>query len=421
MKSKNLLFLLFVLGLLVVMGLQTYNVVYSVDESFSRQVENHLVSTVQIKGERINDYFLERKHDALVLADSVEVKELLIGEVGSNEVTIGANIESGLEVIVKQIEIYVNKYPDTSFSDWQNDNEFQKITKRNVGKTGYTSLVDYDNFDMMTFDYYKSANVKTGNGVSLGVAVKFDFSEFKILRNVSFDLVNSLERFKEISGYENLILIDGDGYVVHEVDGGIELGTNLNFPAYVNTSLGKAYFEAKESEGVVIYGPYLDIGEDELVLLFVAQVYYEGDLIGFIALEDSMDDVNGISTELTGLGETGDSYVIDKDNFLITPLRNRDVNLLVQEVYTDNSQKCFNRSEELISYFKDFKGDNVIGSYASIPEVTWCLVAEIDEGEVFEVPRKGKVKWDLFFVFGMNIILLIIGLVLIKKFRGKKK
>ncbi len=417
MKSQNLFFIVFVVAVLILASFQILSVFYFPDKSFNSQVENHLISTVQIKGERINDYFLERKHDVLVLANSQEVKKLLKEKVDVNEEVIGKNIENELEVITKQVEIFVNKYPEMSFSDLQNDEEFQDIVARDVGETGYTSLVNYDIFDKTLFDYYAQVNVKTSEGISLGIAAKVNLNEFKILSGASSDLTDSMKSFKEISDYENLILIDSESYVVYEVEEGLEFGTNLEFPVYTDTPLGEAYTEVKNSRKVVVYGPYLEIGESELVLLFMAQVYENQNLLGVIALQDSMKDINNISTESTGLGETGDSYVIDENNLLITPLKFREVDLLIQEINTINSQKCFNKSrEDLISYFEDYKGDKVIGTYVNIPETEWCLIAEIEEKEVFDAPKQGKIKQDLIFIFSLMVVLLILVFVLAKRF-----
>jgi len=422
-KNSTLIFILFALGILVVVGFQIYVSVFSSDDDFDKQVENHLISIVQIKGERINDYFLERKHDVLVLADSVEVKGLLKGKVSSDAILVGQNIKNVLEVISKQIEIFVNKYPEMSFSELQNDEEFQGVVEREVGKTGSTSLVDFNSFDKNEFDYFKSTNVATSEGVNLGIAAKVNFEEFKTLDNPSVDLVNSMKRFKEISDYKNLILTNSEGYVVYEVESEEELGTNLRFNAYRETDLGNAYFEASDLGGVVVYGPYLEIGASELVLLFVTEVYDNERLIGAIILQDSMDDVNDISTESTGLGETGDSYIIDENKFLITPSRIKDADLLIQEVETEDTERCFAEAVEEVLYFSDFKGDDVIGTYAKISEVNWCLVAEIEEREVFDLPKQGKIKQDLAFILVLNLILLILGFIFIKKLnkKGKRK
>ena len=422
MKIGNIFFIVFVICVLVVAGLQIYQVVYSPDRDFNKQVENHLVSIVKIKGERINDYFLERKQDVLVLADSQEVKELLKGEIYSDENIIKKSIEDGLRIIAKQIEIFMNKYPSMILSDLENDKDFQNIIFNGVGETGYTILIDYYDFDKKAFDYYKSTNVKTGDGINLGIAAKVNLEEFKALKNPSIDLTNSMKRFKEISDYKNLILISSEGYVIYEVDEDFKHGTNLEFSGYSETSLGEVYSEIKSTGEVVVLGPYSEIGDPELILLFMAPVYKNDEFVGAIALQDSMEDINEISMELTKLGKTGDSYIVDKDKFLITPSKVGNIDLLIQEVETENTESCFKESEEGILYFEDYKGDDVIGSHATISEVDWCLVAEIEEQEVFDVPKQGMIRQNLIIIFILNIILLTFGWILMKKLnKGKRK
>ncbi|MCH7850127.1 MAG: cache domain-containing protein [Nanoarchaeota archaeon] len=408
-KDSSLFFMIFVVSVFMVVEFQIYVSVFSSDNDFDNQVENHLISTVQIKGERINDYFLERKHDALVLADSVEVKKLLQGDVGMGVEIIEKNIKNDLDVISKQIEIFVGKYPKLSFSELQEDFEFQNIVSRGLGETGSTFLVDFNSFDKGEFDYYNSASVRTSDEVLLGVAAKVNLNEFKILDNPPVDLTNSMERFREISDYKNLILINPEGYVIYEVDSGSELGTNLNFNAYNKLPLGKAYFEAKDSRSVIVYGPYLGIGETELVLLFLAKVYEGERFLGMIVLQDSMNAVNIISTESAGLGKTGDSYIVDENKFLITSSKMGGADLLIQEVKTENTKRCFAETIGKISYFEDFKGDFVIGTYVNILEVEWCLVAEISEQEVFDTPKQGKIRQDLAVIIILNLALLIFG------------
>lgn len=420
MKSVRAYFLFFVLAVILVFGLQIIWVIYSPVESFNMQVEDHLVSVAQIKGERIDDYFLERKRDVEVLAASVEVRELLGGETGRGDIIIGENIEKSLEIIARQVEIYVSKYPDVSFGEWKEDVEFLKVAEREIGVNGFSRIVDYDNFDRDAFDYSESVGVVSGDGVNLGVAVLIDFDEFKILANPDFDLVISMERFRDISGYENLILIDRDGYVVYEVDRGFEFGTNLNLNIYRNSFLGKAY-SVLEVQDSIVYGPYLEIGESELGLFFLARVFDGDEFMGVIVLEDSMKDVDDIVMEDFGfVAMSGDSYVVDEEKFLITSAKGGEFDLMVQQVWSENVEKCFEGDKETGTYFTDFKGVDVIGSYIWMSEAGWCLVAEVAYDEVFEIPKK-RVGWDLFFIVGLGLVLLIVGWKLENKFKEKGK
>ena len=53
-------------------------------------------------------------------------------------------IKQKAEDVARQIEIYLNAFPDKTLEDLQNDPEFQKIAIQPVGKTGYTVVADYN-------------------------------------------------------------------------------------------------------------------------------------------------------------------------------------------------------------------------------------------------------------------------------------
>jgi hypothetical protein len=377
MVSRAVFLAVLGIGLLVLAGVEVFWL-YQGDDFFTGRMEAELLSDVSIKGERINDYFLERKHDVLVLADSSEVRGLLSGDVGSNEIIVRENVMNELTVIAEQLAIIVGKYPDYSFYELSSDDEFMGVVERKIGETGASHFIDMN--EAGSYDYYAPSGVSSSDGVNLLIAANVDYEEFKILDNPSVDLVDALSRFSSVGGYENLVLVDEAGYVVHEAVRGGELGSNLNYASYENESLGLALSMLGDSDAL-IYGPYLEIGADELTLLFLAPVYEAGVRLGTIVLEDTMSDVDEIFLELDHVGSTGYSYLVDSDMFLITPIRDRDLNLLIQTIETDNSIRCFNDSDDSVVYFGDYKGDFMVGSRSLINEVGWCLVAEMDAGE----------------------------------------
>lgn len=55
------------------------------------------------------------------------------------------SIQQKAEDLARQVEIYLNAYPDKTLKQLQNDPEFQKIAIQPVGKTGYTAISDYNN------------------------------------------------------------------------------------------------------------------------------------------------------------------------------------------------------------------------------------------------------------------------------------
>ena len=127
MKTNYLIYILLV-GIFLVSAFQVFNVLYSVDNEFNSQIENQLISVVQIKGERINDYFLERGNDAIFISGTDEVSELF-SRGGSYDSIVEENMKFKLEIIFKQIEISERGNRNDYINDCrQYEKEYENVT-----------------------------------------------------------------------------------------------------------------------------------------------------------------------------------------------------------------------------------------------------------------------------------------------------
>jgi hypothetical protein len=128
-----------------------------------------------------------------------------------------------------------------------------------------------------------------------------------------------------------------------------------------------------------------------------------------------MDFINSIVGEGIGLGDSGESYLINENSVLISSLGGVSDGLMVQRVSSESSKKCFERKgnikdfSDVVSLSYGIKGDETFGTYAYIDKPKWCLISEIDSKEVFDLPKKGKISRDIWFIGLFNLILLIIG------------
>lgn len=148
-----------------------------------------------------------------------------------------------------------------------------------------------------------------------------------------------------------------------------------------------------------------------------------GNFIGAVVAILSLEDLSEVTAKRNGLGETGEVYLIDKDGYMLTPSRFLENQLLVQKVDTINSRNCLEEGElheeehvrhKAVTVFLDYRGEKVLGTHVYIPEVDWCLLAEMDEAEVLGKQRELFQKVSL-----TIIIVLIILVVLIGFFVGK--
>ncbi len=433
MKLKIAFLLSLAIMLFVVSVAQIGSLFYFEDKDFNSQVERQLVSSVQIKGERINDYFLERMADVEFVAENNEVNELLSVRAGYGEV-VEDNMRLKLESISGQIKIFINKYPDMTLEELRDDADFRKIVSQNMGERSRTLLVNSDS-GIVVLDYLdgnvgksfsevsaggnsyvKDIGVKSGDGASLGIGYIIYENEFRIIDKRSV----FLERFKEMGGYEDLVLIDSEGFVVYS--SGIEMGRGLEFASNLQSDSGKIYSLVKNEKASVIYGPYMRESVDgfDMVLAFATLTQNNDVAILF----SEMDFLNDIVMEKGDIGNSGKSYLINSEGVLISSLDGEGE--MVQTIFNANGEKCFAKKNsaldfsEIISRTYGANGDEVIGTYAYIDKSNWCLISEVGSKEVFDLPKKGKTKLDVYFIVLFNLALFGLGFYFSKKTGGKK-
>ena len=415
----SLIIMLFIIGLI-----QIGSLFYFEDGDFRVQIEKQLVSSVQIKGERINDYFLERSQDADFIISSKDVLELMKKKGGYSGV-VENNAKVRMKRIAGQVKIFMKKYPSFNLAKLREDEDFKNIIFKKIGDKSRFVLVDI-NSNVILLDSFKEnigkslgdikmggksevfdIGVKSGDGISLGIAYIIYENEFKVILNES----KFLKRFVEIGKYSDLVLIDKDGFTVY--NSGMEAGLGLMYDFNSRSNLGKIYSLTRENGKGIIYGPYMRESVDgfNMVLAF-SSLNSDGEVV---VLYDNMDFINSIVGEGIGLGDSGESYLINENSVLISSLGGVSDGLMVQRVSSESSKKCFERKgnikdfSDVVSLSYGIKGDETFGTYAYIDKPKWCLISEIDSKEVFDLPKKGKISRDIWFIGLFNLILLIIG------------
>ena len=201
-----------------------------------------------------------------------------------------------------------------------------------------------------------------------------------------------LKHVTESYGFYDLFLISLDGNIWWTAEEESDLGTSLETGPYKDTSLAKVYRHAKSTEEVVIsdFQYYLPSGEPAAFI--ASPVYHNNISVGVLAAQLSTDRMNEIMQDRTGLGETGETYLVGKDYLMRSDSRFfEESTILKQRVDTANARDCFEFEASgethpwlgAVREFPDYRGVEVLGTHIYIPEVQWALLAEIDSKEAF--------------------------------------
>ena len=497
MKFRNLFFLLvfsfFFVGSISIISY----LVVSGQDSFEHQIEDYLVSIISVNEERISDFILEMERDSLFLSNSDKTREIFKMEVGESEDAAKSDVDGKVGVIAKEVDNYIRAHPSMTLDDLKGSSEFQAIAVQQIGREGYSSLLDaeekvihfhidsdsigikldvlegdsdianiledarargfgegyYDWVDINGINRKKYAEARlvgeeTADGIQLLSITTSYIDDYTVAKNIPKDLIEHFKKFSIARDYHNVLFVSSDMDVIFMVNSMEGLGFNIG---NLNSDLEDLYLSLADSEeDSLFYGPFSrHLSGDYLQVVIASEVYSGDEFLGVIMLAKDIKDVTNILEESTNSapGFRDEDYLINEQGFLITPLKSRNVDLMVQEIRTDNTEEClvdFIEAEKLgisveeyddiekkmntedpFFFFYDFKGDLTLGFHRPIGKVNWCLFSEINFDKILDEPIKNSLKKQITFriwvFFGMTLLLLGMASFIDKRYILKRK
>lgn len=247
-----------------------------------------------------------------------------------------------------------------------------------------------------------------------------DFSSDGFIKDSLYDIKhdqNKEETMKKLSRHLilNKLLVDKDFYKVFTLGiNGMIVASTDNESIGLDLAGDPIFLEGRNR-------PYIkSLSYDNISnvrsLILSAPVIKENEFVGVIAIKMLPDALTDMVWRDDDFGETFETYIINEKGYLITPSRflggdNRGI--LTQIVDTENSRRCLRNVadikfigeehkfiEEEPVFFTDYRGEDVAGIHYIVPEMNWCLLAEIDYSEIWEGKKEG---------FKIAAVILLIG------------
>ncbi|MCK4530918.1 MAG: HAMP domain-containing protein [Candidatus Marinimicrobia bacterium] len=227
------------------------------------------------------------------------------------------------------------------------------------------------------------------------------------------DVITRLKNTKKINEdiYE-IFIADTTGVIVA-----------ANIEERIGLDRSDALYFINGKKGVYIKDPhYSRYIKSQPSLAFSAPIYQDitNILLGVVIIRIKLDHLHKITTDVTGLGETGEIFLLNKDLYMMSPSRFIKDTFLKQKVDTPESRECWKISgekEEIerkeVDSYKDYRGKIVIGTHYKIEGIDWCLMSEINRKEAFAPITQLTIITILF--FAIILVLCLIVSVLISK------
>lgn len=189
----------------------------------------------------------------------------------------------------------------------------------------------------------------------------------------TIDLISSMNREVTLSG-----VVDPKG---NEVIGDLGHHRNRLFiepDAFTEITSGVFLSELhQDTQGVFSQDLYVAVEAD------TPNTRTEGELLGYLVLSFTMEEVHMILSDQEGLGDSGELYLIDQEGYLLTPSRFIDefpFGIFEKRVSAAVVSACADDSFHT-EKLTDYRGVAVYHTHVRFPELGWCLIAELDERE----------------------------------------
>jgi len=192
------------------------------------------------------------------------------------------------------------------------------------------------------------------------------------------------------SDYHDLLLVDAAGNVVYTIKRESDLGTNLNTGPYRDTPIAQAHREALALlDGQVTRArPYSPSG-DKPAIFFVQPVIENGRPLGTLVLQLDLDRLIAVTTDLTGLGMTGETVLAQRDGdqaLYVGPLRHipdAAFRRLVPVAQTPPPMRAGLDGDYGRGVTHDYAAITVVAAWRHLPALGWSMVVKMDAEEAF--------------------------------------
>jgi len=225
------------------------------------------------------------------------------------------------------------------------------------------------------------------------------------------------KKYVEMYGYYDLFLINPDGHAFYTAAQEADYQTNFENGKYAGSGLGKLFRKVKSSKeyGVADFAPYAPSNDEPAA--FIAQpVVQGGEVEMVVALQLSLDAIDGIMQQREGMGKTEETYLVGSDKLMRSDSFLDPANHSVKASFANPSTGSVDTEsvalalagKEDVKIIIDYNGNPVLSAFSplQVGKTTWAIIAEIDESEAFAAVN--TMQW-LIFVISIITILTILG------------
>lgn len=195
----------------------------------------------------------------------------------------------------------------------------------------------------------------------------------------------------QLGTFYDLLFINSDGQIFYSVKMEDDFQSNLFNGPYSDSLLAKRIQQITNGIKFIDFEYYQP--SDEAASFYIFPINHKGKK-GWIAAQLSINQINRLLIDRTGLGTTGEVYLVNEQQLMLTESRFIEVDTVLSKKI-DTEAASFSDKTSGKNVIKDYRNIDVLSTYKKFQfeDSYWKLVVEKDEDEVItDYYKKNKKK-----------------------------
>ncbi len=184
------------------------------------------------------------------------------------------------------------------------------------------------------------------------------------------ELHEMARQFVTERGYYDFFLIGVDGYIEYTVEKEDDFATNLVDGPYSETGLAEVFHEAVENPGEVAISDlerYSPSADAPALFMAIALQGAANEVTGVLAFQLPTDRFLAIMNYTSGMGETGETYLVGADQLMRSNSRFIEESTVLEQPVNSETVQLALAGEEGVRYTFDYRDVEVLSAFTSVP------------------------------------------------------
>lgn len=173
------------------------------------------------------------------------------------------------------------------------------------------------------------------------------------------------------NGYHNFKLVSPDGIIIYAQDKSL-IGTDISSDNTFQIGLKQPYRTYAQHDGKRVAVTSVQIIDTQTK-----------QILGVLIAQTGVPALDAILLDREGLGETGETYLVNSEGIMISPSRFNEGYEFTKKVDTLAVRECFENGKDIsASIYPDYRGVPIIGATKCELELGYVVIAEFDVAEI---------------------------------------